>query len=78
MTLTAWSVTRLGGAFGEGTLFELSPSGSKTILQDFSYPGYTQGNQPSGPLTLGSGGVVFGTTYYGGAYGKGIVYKFSP
>lgn len=65
-----YGTTVVGGAYGAGTVFELSPSSSdqwaETILYSFgSYQG--DGESPEGPLTLDSSGNLYGTTGGGGS-----------
>ena len=122
-----YGTTNYGGAYGFGTVFKLTPSGTETILHSFdvngtdgAYPvaslvmykgnlygttveggtynidgtvfelkhttqGWTEtilhsfgasgdGSQPYCALTLDTTGNLYGTTYYGGAYGNGTVF----
>jgi uncharacterized repeat protein (TIGR03803 family) len=48
---------------------------TEQTLYDFSG---IDGQQPSAGLILGSGGVLFGTTPFGGAKGKGVVFQVNP
>jgi uncharacterized repeat protein (TIGR03803 family) len=57
-----YSTTQFGGANGFGTVFQLTPSGSITVLHSFDG---TNGAQPSGGLTLGTDGSLYGTTAAG-------------
>ncbi|MGH7940743.1 MAG: choice-of-anchor tandem repeat GloVer-containing protein, partial [Limisphaerales bacterium] len=61
---------------GQGTVFEIN-LGSETyeILHNFSGRG-GDGSDPEGPL-LSSGGVLYGTTVSGGAYGFGTVFRMN-
>ncbi len=73
--------TAIGGdsASGGGVAFELAPSKTgyrETILHEFS--GGRDGFEPLGTLTLGKGGVLFGTTAEGGLAGLGTVFKLRP
>lgn len=81
--------TVLGGTnhkFGDGTIFELTPSGStysKTIVHAFS--GLPDGRYPNTALTSDSSGNVYGTTTQGGLAdcrrfpeGAGTVFKLTP
>lgn len=61
------------GGSGEGTVFELTPSGTKTILHNFSCP--TDGCLPDATLTLDTQGNLYGTTLTGGANNYGGVFK---
>jgi uncharacterized repeat protein (TIGR03803 family) len=68
---------------GCGTVYKLSPSGSVSTLYTFGPTGsITNGYAPSGPLTQGSDGNLYGTTILGGtstncAGGCGTVFKLS-
>jgi uncharacterized repeat protein (TIGR03803 family) len=67
-----------GGAYSNGTVFELSPvpggGWSETLLYSFGHGG---GTSPQGPL-LYSNGAVYGATYLGGEYGYGTIYQVTP
>jgi len=59
-----------GGVYGQGMVYELSPGGSgtwtETIPHSFGAPHSGDGINPYGPVTLGSGGVLYGATPGGG------------
>jgi uncharacterized repeat protein (TIGR03803 family) len=65
-----------GGTTGNGSVYELSPSGGSwnfAIL--YSFAGIPDGASPAGNVTIGKGGVLYGTTLFGGpvtAWGGGI------
>jgi uncharacterized repeat protein (TIGR03803 family) len=63
-----------GGAYGEGTVFELSPSGAERILHSFHD---ADGAQPYGGLA-DVGGVLYGTASYGGENNEGAVFAITP
>jgi uncharacterized repeat protein (TIGR03803 family) len=75
-----YGTTRSGGTGslnGGGTVFEVTAEGSYSILHNFAgYP--SDGSFATGSLTLDSQGNLYGATYYGGAYGKGTVFKLAP
>jgi uncharacterized repeat protein (TIGR03803 family) len=71
-----YGTTFYGGAYGQGTVFEVSPAGSETVLHSFA-GGVSDGSQPTAVLTRTSQGTIYGTAYYGGAYGYGIVFELS-
>jgi len=78
--------TQCASPFGCGTVFALTPPASygeswtKTIVWGFGGPG--DGVAPTGELTVGSGGVLYGVTEAGGggacADGCGVVFALSP
>jgi uncharacterized repeat protein (TIGR03803 family) len=64
-----------GGAHGDGVVFKLSKTGVETTLYSFS--GGTDGIQPEGGVITDGSGNFYGTTYYGGDYDAGTVFKLS-
>lgn len=71
-----YGTTTSGGAKGAGTVFKITPSGKETILHSFS--GGSDGVQPMAGVVLDAKGNIYGTTYLGGAFGLGTVYKVTP
>lgn len=65
-----------GSSSGDGTVFEISPMGTETIPHFFT-GGPTDGTIPWGGLAADSAGNLYGTTFAGGAYGLGAVFKIS-
>jgi uncharacterized repeat protein (TIGR03803 family) len=64
-----------GANFG-GVAYELTAGGTYQVLYQFcSQPLCVDGNTPQGTLTLDGNGNLFGTTYSGGAAGKGTVFE---
>ena len=64
---------------GQGTVFELTHSGSgwtTTILHNFSING--DGFGPVGGLVMDNAGNLYGTTPNGGTAGAGVVFELSP
>jgi uncharacterized repeat protein (TIGR03803 family) len=75
-----YGATVSGGASskGQGTLFQITPSGSLTTLYRFCpQSGCADGAYPEGSLVQGSDGNLYGTTYQGGANNQGAVFKLS-
>jgi uncharacterized repeat protein (TIGR03803 family) len=74
-----YGTTFTGGAFGGGTVFELSPvtggGWTETILHSFGGSG--DGVNPVGGLVRDSAGNLYGTTNEGGTATKGTVFKLS-
>ncbi len=62
-----------GGAHGWGVVYELTAAAKQKVLYNFT--GGADGGLPYSPVTRDSGGNLYGTTYSGGASGKGVVYK---
>jgi uncharacterized repeat protein (TIGR03803 family) len=59
---------------GCGLVFRITPWGTLTTLHTFEG---TDGAGPDGGLIQTSDGNLYGTTYYGGAYGNGTVFKIT-
>ncbi len=67
-----------GGAYDAGAVFELSPSGTETVLHSFCQQmGCPDGYYPQAGLVMDTNGNLYGTTLYNGAYGGGTVFKIS-
>lgn len=81
-----YGTTGYGGAYGEGSVFELTPTStgwSESLIYSFaggatgSSPGYTS-------VAIDKNGNIYGTTYTGGTVnsacstGCGLVYELSP
>jgi uncharacterized repeat protein (TIGR03803 family) len=70
--------TAAGGANGQGTLFEVSPTGDLTTLFSFcAQSDCTDGADPVTPPIQTANGIIFGTTTYGGKYSAGTVYALT-
>lgn len=64
-------------ASGCGTIYEITAKGAESVL--YSFTGTPDGENPSGSALLrDTSGNLYGTTYYGGAYGCGTVFKYTP
>jgi len=61
---------------GNGTVFELAPGGTETVL--YSFTGGVDGANPTGGLFLDAAGNLYGTAYQGGQFGDGTVFKLAP
>jgi len=76
-----YGTTYNGGASNEGTVFELSKSGStwtETVLHVFSNISGSDGTNPYGSLIFDAAGNLYGTTTYGGKFNSGIVFQLKP
>ena len=65
-----------GGTNQAGTVFQLTAAGAVTGLYSFS--GGDDGATPFAPLAKGYDGNYYGTTYEGGAYDNGTVFRMTP
>jgi uncharacterized repeat protein (TIGR03803 family) len=68
-----YGTTQEGGAYNYGTVFKLDPSGVVTILNSFTNG--SDGGLPYAGLFLDPTGTLYGTTWQGGDYGLGTVFK---
>jgi uncharacterized repeat protein (TIGR03803 family) len=71
-----YGTTYNGGSKAMGTFFEITTSGTFTLLHSFT-GGASDGENPSGGLTLGSDGNFYGTTQQGGSSSQGVVFKMT-
>jgi len=80
-----YGTTVAGGSENGGVFYELTASGTYTVLHNFCY--LPRANCPEGatpgPIVQDASGNFFGTTYQGGshagnAYGFGTVFKITP
>ncbi len=55
-----YGTTAAGGAYGDGTIYSVTPTGGYTLL--YSFADSTDGGFPVGGLTQGSDGRLYGTT----------------
>jgi|HubBroStandDraft_1064217.scaffolds.fasta_scaffold00750_14 uncharacterized repeat protein (TIGR03803 family) len=76
-----------GGTTGGyyGAVFSLtppaSPEGTWTETVPYTFPGGSDGQTPVGSLAIGDGGVLYGTTRFGGISadgGYGVVFSLTP
>lgn len=65
-----------GGAHKFGVVFEVTPSGTETVL--YSFTGGAGGAYPTGGVVLDADGNLYGTTANGGRYNQGTVFKVTP
>jgi uncharacterized repeat protein (TIGR03803 family) len=76
-----YGTTQGGGTSGDGTLFNLTPTGSLNVLHDFS--GNADGYTADAPPIIGTDGNLYGTSRRGGNFvacagtGCGVVYKMT-
>jgi len=62
-----------GGAYGIGTIFEISSNGGFTAL--YSFEGTNDGSTPVAPLVFGTDGNLYGTASFGGASDSGTAFE---
>lgn len=72
-----FGTTEDGGANGDGTVFSIDPAtGAESVVYSFGSVN-TDGTDPIASL-IGVGGLLYGTTLYGGAFGNGTVFSINP
>lgn len=73
-----YGTTGLGGAFGQGVVFKVTPTGVETVLHSFT--GGSDGGEPWGRLLPDSQGNLYGATYADGGLqlSFGVIFKLSP
>jgi uncharacterized repeat protein (TIGR03803 family) len=74
-----YGTTVWAGKYGQGSIFELTPSGSGwtfTTLHDFTSG--EDGGVPFSTVTIDAEGNLYGTASEGGRYGAGVVWEITP
>jgi len=73
--------TALGGAYGQGMIFALSPPRSPgaawTEYAIYNFTGTVDGAVPES-LVAGPKGTLYGTNVFGGAFNNGVFFELSP
>jgi uncharacterized repeat protein (TIGR03803 family) len=73
-----YGTTQTDGAFGYGTVFKITSTGTYTKLYDFcAVSGCPDGSFPQDGLIQGTDGNLYGTTFTGGAFGKGTIFSIT-
>jgi uncharacterized repeat protein (TIGR03803 family) len=72
-----YGTTFNGGAYENGTVFQITPAGSETVLWSFGGTD-TDGQLPSGNLLQASDGNFYGMTAGGGAGHVGTLFRLTP
>lgn len=72
-----YGVSELGGAFGAGTVFQLSPGqgGTWNFTTVYAFKGTPDAAFPYGGLIADGNGNLYGTTYFGGKMGAGTIFE---
>src|SRR5262249_10050831 len=70
-----YGTTSGGGEYFNGIVFKINKDGSGFLnLHSFNYP---DGASPYAGVIEGADGALYGTTFYGGAYGVGVIFKLN-
>ncbi len=74
-----YGTTTQGGTYNLGALFELTPAGGGTWTEQVlhSFGNGTDGANLYARLIFDTAGNLYGTTYQGGSYGGGTVFRFN-
>ncbi len=74
-----YGTTAEGGAFDNGTVFELTPAADGSWKREilYNFAGGPDAFFPIAGLTFGSDGMLYGTTEGGGDFGYGTVFELS-
>ncbi len=78
-----YGTTYSDGAYGYGSVFKLTPASGQwtyTSVYDFCSGGWpcSDGELPSGDLTVDANGNFYGTASRGGSDGYGVVWRITP
>jgi uncharacterized repeat protein (TIGR03803 family) len=75
-----YGTTQIGGPYGAGTVFELSPlqNGAWQFTLLYAFTGGTDGGNPLGGLVFDAAGNAYSTVSSGGENGLGAVFEISP
>jgi len=71
-----YGTTVSGGTFSAGTVFQLTPAGTLTVL--YAFTGGTDGAGPVAGVIQAADGNFYGTTSQGGASNAGTVFQLTP
>jgi uncharacterized repeat protein (TIGR03803 family) len=77
-----YGTTETGGSSsrcddGCGTIFKITPEGQETVLYSLG-TGPRDAWYPRARVTLDAAGNLYGTTFAGGTYNRGTVFKLTP
>ena len=67
-----YGTTEGGGAYGYGTVFQMTASGTVTLLHSFNY---SDGENPGASLTPAGDGNFYGAALLGGTNGNGSIFR---
>jgi len=75
-----YGVTEYGGLYGDGTVFQLTPSpgGGWTENILYNFTGTSDGRYPSGGLVIDGSRNLYGTAWESPMYCCGVVFRLSP
>lgn len=71
-----YGTTSSGGQYNLGTIYKVTTSGKEQVLHSFSGAAPDGSDPLAGLVNLN--GTLYGTAFYGGKFGGGIVFKITP
>jgi len=81
-TRTLYGTAMIGGPNNDGVVYQLTAPTTagapwtQTVL--YSFTGGVDGSEPAAGLVSDAKGVLYGTTFWGGQYANGVVFKLVP
>lgn len=76
-TTTSGGNPKTCNGYGCGVVFRLTPAGKESIYSFCSQPRCADGAEPAAGVVFDRNGNLYGTTYAGGAYGFGTVFRIN-
>jgi uncharacterized repeat protein (TIGR03803 family) len=70
-----YGTTQQSSNLGGGAVFKVTMAGAYSLVRAF--PGRTAGSTPRAPLIQASNGLLYGTTFYGGAANIGTIFSIT-
>jgi uncharacterized repeat protein (TIGR03803 family) len=70
--------TNLGGLYGNGVVFQLTPNGDGTWTENVLYSFGAEGSSPIASLIFDQKGNLYGTAFSGGTEGAGAAFQLTP
>jgi uncharacterized repeat protein (TIGR03803 family) len=73
-----YGTTAFGGAYGDGSVFEITSAGKFTTLYSFcAKTNCPDGSLPAAALVQATNGDLYGSTDFGGAYDEGVIFAIT-
>lgn len=73
-----YGTTQYGDKSNNGVVFKIFPGGGYTSYSFCSQPNCSDGARPRAPVIVDGAGLVYGTTFAGGARGVGVAFRAKP
>lgn len=72
-----YGTTTAGGTENAGVIFRITPTGTYSVVYNFSSKNYLFGYQAFAGLIAGSDGNLYGATIWGGQNGAGVIFEIT-